>query len=230
MEDRIIKFNQSLAKTCAGHIVDIVFCIDGTESHKEVLASAKRRIPRFFEDLYCSYLSTHRWINQLRCRIVLFRNYLADGQHALLATDFFLLPQQEKDFIECLNGIQAEGGGDPLEDGLEALAYAIKSSWTVAPSRKRHIIVVLTDADAHPLGYGSDSQYYPKGMPPNLAELEDWWENGMDEHAKRLVLIAPNTGHWSWISENWSQTWLVPQEQLDETVYHELVSMLTTAM
>jgi len=37
-------------------------------------------------------------------------------------------------------------------------------------------------------------------------------------------------GHWAWVSENWSQTWLVPQEDLDERIYHELMRMLTNAM
>ena len=230
MDDKIIKFNQSLARRCVGHAVDIVFCIDGTESQKEVLESAKQKIPSFFEDLYCSYHKTGRWIVQLRCKIILYRDYQADGQYAMQATDFFLLPQQEKDFKECLNSIQAGGGGDPQEDGLEALAYAIKSSWTVASPKKRHIIIVFSDADTHPLGYSKDSPYYPKGIPQNLHELENWWEDEMDIRAKRLVLFTPNIGNWAWIGENWSRTWLVPQEDLNERINHELMRMLTIAM
>lgn len=230
VDDKNIRNNLSLARRCIGHAVDIVFCIDGTESQKKALELVKQGIPRFFEDLYRSYHVTHRWIAQLRCRIILFRDYLADGQHAMLATDFFLLPQQEKDFLQYLDSIHAGGGGDPLEDGLEALAYAIKSSWTVTSPKKRHIIIIFSDADAHPLGHNQDTCNYPKGIPTNLSELEDWWEDEMDIRAKRLLLFTPNKGNWAWIGENWSQTWLVPQEDLDERTYHELVRMLTEAM
>ena len=230
MDDKVIRCNQSLARRCIGHAVDIVFCIDGTESQKETLDLVRRMIPRFFEDLYHSYHVTGRWIVQLRCKIILFRDYQADGQYAMQTTDFFLLPQQENEFIKCINGIQARGGGDPQEDGLEALAYAIKSSWTVSSTKKRHIIIVLSDADTHPLGYNKDFPNYPKGMSANLSDLEEWWEDEMDIRAKRLVLLTPNVGHWACVGENWSQTWLVPQEDLDERIYHELVRMLTNAM
>ena len=96
MTDKVIKFNQALAKRCIGHAVDIVFCIDGTESQKEILDSVKRKIPRFFEDLYHSYYETGRWIVQLRCKIILFRDYLADGQHAMQTTDFFCFHNRRK--------------------------------------------------------------------------------------------------------------------------------------
>ena len=230
MDDKVIRNNQFLSRRCIGHAVDIVFCIDGTESQKEILNSAKQKIPKFFEDLYYSYHKTGRWIDQLRCKVILFRDYLADGQHAMQTTDFFLLPQQEKEFIECINGIKSEGGGDPQEDGLEALAYAIKSSWTVASPKKRHIIIVLSDADTHPLGYNKDFPNYPKGMPANLSDLEEWWEDKMDIRAKRLILLTPNVGYWAWVGENWSQTCLVPQEELDEQIYHDLLRRLTDAM
>ena len=68
------------------------------------------------------------------------------------------------------------GGGDIPEDGLEAIAYAIKSDWTTEGTDQRRVIVVWTDAPTHPLGYGSDSPAYPLGMPAGLAELGQWWD------------------------------------------------------
>ncbi len=41
-----------------------------------------------------------------------------------------------------------------LEDGLEALGYAMKSDWNNDGMKKRHVIVLWTDANTHPIGYG----------------------------------------------------------------------------
>ncbi len=69
----------------------------------------------------------------------------------------------------------AGGGGDAPEDGYEALAYAIRLKWNTAENvKKRHIIVLFTDEDAHPLGFGKTSQYYPKEMPNDYQELTEW--------------------------------------------------------
>ena len=125
---------------------------------------------------------------QLRVKVIVFRDYIADGADAMLQTDFFLLPQQAAEFEDIINSIHAEGGGDIPEDGLEALAYAMKSNWTTYEgAKKRQVIVVWTDAGTHELGYSKRSKYYPSGMPANLAELEDWWD-AMDDYAKRLII------------------------------------------
>ena len=68
--------------------------------------------------------------------------------------------------------------------------------------RRRQVIVVWTDAGTHELGFGKASPYYPKGMPSDLAELEDWWDE-MDDYTKRLFIFAPDTNYWNHISENW---------------------------
>ena len=113
------------------------------------------------------------------------------------------MPQQAAEFEACIHSIDTDGGGDIPEDGLEALAYAMKSNWTEFGDRKRQVIVVWTDAGTHELGYGKKSPYYPSGMPRNLAELEDWWDE-MDDYAKRLIIYAPYTNYWNYISDNWS--------------------------
>ena len=77
----------------------------------------------------------------------------------MLVTNFFLLPQQAREFEACINSIHADGGGDIPEDGLEALAYAIRSPWTTEGEKQRHVIVVWSDAGTHELGFG------PGGAP-----------------------------------------------------------------
>ena len=192
------------AKGTVGYAIDIVFCIDGTGSRQDALNCIREIISSMLEDVRIGSQNRGGDVAQLRSRLIVFRDYIADGKDAMQATDFFLLPQQEKDFLECLHSIQADGGGDPAEDGLEALAFAIKSPWTTASLKRRHVIVLFTDEEAHPLGYGRNSCYYPKGMPRNLAELEEWWDN-MDD-AKRLILCTPYTQYWRSISDSWDMT------------------------
>ena len=46
----------------------------------------------------------------MRIRGIAFRDYLADGDAAMMATDFFRLPEQSKDFEKCVKSIHAKGG------------------------------------------------------------------------------------------------------------------------
>lgn len=197
--------------------VDVVFCIDATASASDPTASgcsildiAKSKITQIYTDLSTARENRGKSaIQQMRVRLVVFRDYIADGEHAMMVTDFFQLPQQSAELESCLNSIIADGGGDISEDGLEALAYAIKSKWTTEGMFRRHIIMLWTDADAHAIGYGSRSQFYPKGMPSDLGELSDWWDE-LDCRSKRLILFAPDAGNWKYISDNWDLTMHIP--------------------
>lgn len=191
------------------YTVDMVFCIDATGSMEEFGSGQKRIINMvkenalsFYADLMRKMEEKHKRISQLRVRVVAFRDYMADGSEAMLVTDFFRLPEQAGAFESCINSITAKGGGDIPEDGLEALAYAMKSNWTTTGTDQRRVIVVWTDAGTHPLGYGARAANYPKGMPADLGELEDWWDQ-IPLKAKRLVLYAPDEPGWSHISANW---------------------------
>ena len=219
--------------------VDMVFCIDATGSMEDVTGAQKKIINmvkqnalNFYTDLTQSMAAKRKSVHQLRVRVVAFRDYIADGPQAMLVTDFFLLPQQEKEFEACVNSIHADGGGDIPEDGLEALAYAIKSKWTTESQKRRHVIVVWTDAATHDMGYARNSGYYPKGLPGSLAELNDWWD-GMNENSKRLILFAPEAPHWSYISRNWDNVIHFPSvagNGLAETSYGEILGAIANSV
>lgn len=214
------------------YTVDMVFCIDATGSMEDLTGKQQRIINmvkqnalNFYEDLGKKMQEKNKSLAQLRVRVIIFRDYLADGANAMKATDFYLLPQQAADFEECIRGINADGGGDIPEDGLEALAYAMKSKWTTFGDRKRQVIVVWTDAGTHELGFAKESPYYPKGMPTNLAELEDWWD-AMDNYAKRMIIYAPNTNYWNYISENWDKVYHINSVAGDGMSEHEYGDIL----
>ena len=126
--------------------VDMVFCIDATGSMGGLIEKVKDNALNFYQDVQRMMTNKQKTIAQLRVRVIAFRDYAADGDDAMMVTDFFNLPEEEKDFEETVRSIHAEGGGDIPEDGLEALAYAIRSDWNNAGTKRRHVIVVWTDA------------------------------------------------------------------------------------
>ena len=105
--------------------VDMVFCIDATGSMGGLIDKVKNNALNFYQDVQKMMTNKQKKIAQLRVRVIAFRDYAADGDDAMMVTDFFNLPAEEKDFEETVKSIRAEGGGDIPEDGLEALAYAI---------------------------------------------------------------------------------------------------------
>lgn len=221
------------------YTVDMVFCIDGTGSMEDfsgsknkIINMVKENAVNFYSDFDGIMTRKGKKVRQLRVRVVVFRDYLADGKNAMMVTDFFMLPQQAKEFEACIQSIHADGGGDIPEDGLEALAYAIKSKWTTEGAKKRQVIVVWTDAGTHDIGFGSRSEFYPKGMPRNFSELNDWWDD-MDANFKRLVLFAPDENGWSYISQNWDNTVHVPSAAgngLAEKSYNEILNAIANSV
>lgn len=191
------------------YTVDMVFCIDATGSmedftgnQKKIINMVKENALNFYGDLMKKMDEKHKRISQLRVRVIAFRDYIADEENAMLVTDFFRLPEQAAAFESCIKDITAYGGGDIPEDGLEALAYAMKSDWTGEGTDQRRVIVVWTDAGTHALGFGARSKYYPNGMPADLSELGDWWDD-IPTKSKRLVLFTPDEPGWSHIAANW---------------------------
>lgn len=189
--------------------VDLVFCIDATMSMDPILDKVKNNALNFYQDFQNIMGNKGKKVSQLRIRIVAFRDYYYDREKAMLVTDFFKLPDMAENFEACVKSIIPDGGGDDPEDGLEALAYAMKSNWSNGSAKKRHVIVVWSDDGTHDLGFGKRVANYPKGMPNDFNELTEWWGSKrnpglMDENAKRLLIFAPDKPGWSIIRDNWN--------------------------
>ncbi len=219
--------------------VDIVFCIDCTGSMGGLLEKVTQNALSFYKDVTKVMTEKSKNITQLRVRVVAFRDYVADGDEAMLVTDFFKLPEEAEAFERCVRSLEAKGGGDDPEDGLEALAYAIKSKWDTDAMKKRQVIVVWTDAATHPLGFGAKSSFYPNGMARDLAELTQWWSGGVqqngfiDSNAKRLLLFAPDVPDWNIISQNWDNVLHFPSEAgegLAEVEYDEIINVISNSI
>lgn len=186
--------------------VDIVFVVDATGSMGNLMETVKRMIPQFYNSTVTALSEKNKTVDTLRVRVIFFRDFLEcmrDRSAPLMATDFYVLSDkysnQGEILVEQIESIQPFGGGDIPEDGLEALACAMKSDWCKKdPNHKRrHIIAVFTDAPTHELGFGKASSDYPEGMPRNFEELTQMWgnklnrEGSMDYSAKRLILFIP---------------------------------------
>ena len=63
--------------------VDIVFCIDVTGSMTPILDAVKANALRFYEDVQTNLTAKGKIVDELRVRVVAFRDLVADGEAAL---------------------------------------------------------------------------------------------------------------------------------------------------
>lgn len=189
--------------------IDICLCIDKTGSMRPIIDTVKHNALNLYTDIKSSLESKGKHVDRLRIRVIWFGDYIADGDKAMIGSPFLTMPGDMAQFQEFVNGVTAHGGGDVPEDGLEALAYAMRSDWCKDGWKRRHIIALFTDAPAHDLGHCKSSRYYPAhGMPADFAELSEMWGDEdnpgeMNYQAKRLLLFAPNTSYWETMQKCW---------------------------
>jgi hypothetical protein len=188
------------------YAVDIVFCIDVTGSMTPILDQVKANALRFYDDVQSNLTAKGKNIDELRVRVVAFRDIVADGEAALQESPFFALPSEQAGFSAFVNGLVAEGGGDAPESGLEAVALAMNSPWTTGGDRRRQVVVVWTDQPAHPLDASLLPAEFGSRVPGDFSALTDLWEDPqgpLGSSSKRLILFAPDGPGWSDISGVW---------------------------
>lgn len=188
--------------------VDIALVIDATGSMGGIIDRVKDQALSFYGDLHRMMEEKSKYVDQLRVRIVVFRDFYADAaEDALDASPFFVLPGQADEFAAFVRRISASGGGDEPETGLEGLVEAIRSPWSTEATKRRQVIVVWTDASCHPLERDADRKPrgYPARMPADFDALTDMWEGQeyMDANAKRLIVYAPDAYAWAEIGAAW---------------------------
>jgi hypothetical protein len=188
------------------YAVDIVFCVDVTGSMTPILDQVKANALRFYGDVQSNLTAKGKSIDELRVRVVAFRDIIADGEAALQESPFFELPAEETGFSGFVSGLVAEGGGDAPESGLEALALAMTSPWTTRGDRRRQVMVVWTDQPTHSLNASALPPTLAGRVPADFSALTDLWEDPqgpLGSSSKRLILFAPDGPGWSDISGVW---------------------------
>ena len=188
------------------YAVDIVFCIDVTGSMTPIIDAVKANALRFYDDVQTNLVAKGKNVDELRVRVVAFRDFAADGEAALEESAFFRLPDEQRAFSDFVNGLLAQGGGNAPESGLEAVALAVNSPWTTRGDRRRQVIVVWTDQPAQPLDPGVLPAELRERVPADFSALTDLWEDTqgrLGASSKRLILFAPDGPGWSDISGVW---------------------------
>ena len=209
--------------------VDMVYCVDVSESMSRFLESVKESITTGYRSLLQSSDSTGRNVSVVRIRVIAFRDLDSDTSQGLTASRFFVVePDEDSRHLRgFLDGLDASGGGDEPESALEALGVAINSPWVRLGKRQRSVIVLLTDSSAHRLEsrIGPIPAEFKDQIPASLDELRSWWDGGdsgsqsgatrIPQGTQRLILFAPSTYPWSAIADQWTNTFLMPT--LDDT-------------
>ena len=218
-----------------GYAVDIVFVIDITGSMRPVLDQVKAGALGFHDQLLHVMAGKDKYVSSLRLRVVAYRDYYDNPTDALFQTQFFRLPDERVHFDSFVHTLSAGGGGDEPESGLEALSVAMLSPWERGLDRRRHVVVLFTDASAHPLdaAYNRAPQGYPTSIPQTFDALSDLWDDpqgvAMEFSSKRLLLYAPDVYPWSTISTNWDNVLHYPSAAgmgLSEFEFHQIVDAI----
>lgn len=214
--------------------VDIVMCIDATGSMDHVLDEVKRTALSFDEMFRTAMKQNQKTVEQFRVKVIAFRDYMVDSE-PMKESRFFKLPEEREQFKAFVDAITACGGGDEPENALEAIATALKSDWVTTGSKRRHVILLFTDASALELGQRVGCRNYPTNLPRRLEDLGDWWEgtsqyyySNYQRKAGRMVMFCPRKEPWNKL-ESWNQVWANFSNQygLSDTDMSDVISLLT---
>ncbi len=126
---------------------------------------------------------------------------------------------------------------------------ALNSDWNRSPdiSKHRQIIVVMSDAAAHPLDHpqrkidpGYPSDYQPP-IPTSLSKLQDEWLGMFDDKTERgrglsnggrLLLFTPNDAPWSKIAQ-WNVSTIesiTAGKGISEEVYEKILLFIAKSV
>lgn len=194
------------------YCVDIVMCIDGTGSMSPIIDEVKNNAMTFYQKFVDAMEENDKDVSELRIKVIVFRDYICDSE-PMKESEFFELPRQNAAFRSFVSSIEACGGGDAPENALEAISLALKSDWTTSGSKRRHVILVFSDAPALELGERADCPNYPRDLPKSLGALGAWWEGTSQEFssnysrtAGRLVAFVPEVEPWRDL-QTWNRYW-----------------------
>jgi hypothetical protein len=229
------------SRTSLKYAVDIVLCVDATASMGPALDRVKHSALTFPNRLAQEMAGKGRGISSLRLKVIAFRDFGDCAEDAIAETPFFVAPHEIPQFQQAIEGLAPLGGGDDPESGLEALALAMASKWETGLDRRRHVIVLFTDAPAHPLGDPAQlrAATYPHWIPSSLDGLFTQWGHRhssgaiMENSAKRLLIFGPETYPWCDIADDWNNTLFFPSaagEGLEEWEMDEIIATIANSL
>ena len=84
--------------------VDIVMCIDATGSMSHILNEVKANALSFYQKFVDAMEEADKGVDQLRIKVIAFRDYGYDDQ-PMVESKFFVLPEQGEEFKAFVEGI-----------------------------------------------------------------------------------------------------------------------------
>jgi hypothetical protein len=227
--------------------IDVVFVVDGTESMTPLLERVKMRILTLDGEIEKELRGSNRVLDSLRARLIVFRDLYDDPETAFEMTKFFDLPAQREEFENTVKVVEAFGGDDAPESGLEAVFLAMRSPWRNEPQdlKRRHIVMLFTDQDAHELGATIPPSYAQPPHPRTMSDLKKLWgprtRGGlMNDRARRMVLFAPeevktredSASTWWNEMRGWESVWIERRndEGLIDLNWDEVVKALVATI
>lgn len=190
--------------------VSIRFVTDATVSMAPILDLVKRDLLTFPARLSTALAAKGKAVGKLLVGVDVFRDVFVDGDDAFASSAFYDVATEQSALQAFVAAIRPINGGDEPESGLEGLGNALNAKWSTDMTKQRHVVVVYTDASAHPLEKAasiSSQSNYPPNMPKSFSELTDRWSaQSMDRHAKRLILFAPDAYPWTDMATHWENT------------------------
>ena len=205
--------------------VDVVCCVDVSESMREHLDRIREEIKAFPARIM--RLHEDRSIDRvaLRMRLITFTDYLTGGQNPIQLSDFWELPDRQEEFFRAVDaGLKPRGGFGGLCCGYEALAFAMRSPWTAERYVYGRHIIMLWSYIA-PRAPGLRHPNYPAEMVQSYEELTEWWEQ-MRRGYKTLALYVPEVEGWSRITRNWERMLMFPSNagaEMDEETREDIL-------
>ncbi|MCQ2079444.1 MAG: VWA domain-containing protein [archaeon] len=214
--------------------VDIVYAIDVTGSMAPIIDTIKNSVKGFEKRLQNELLSStyQRQIDELRIRIVAFRDFDEDGQNSINQSNFFTLPEEEEELYAYIDKLEAFGGGDVPETAIDAFSIAMNSDWNTEGQKKRQIIFLFTDAPTKGPGHAPKSL----GLPSTMEGVVEWWQDPqkskLNRHAQRLIVYAPEDESWEFLEALDNTVWerSVPSEGLSEVGMDTILALLCNSI
>ena len=96
--------------------VDLVMCIDGTGSMGHIIKEVKENALTFYKKFTIAMEEVDKSVQQLRVKIILFRDIGVDSD-SMVESKFFVLGEdgEDEEFHRFVDSIEAVGGGDQKE-------------------------------------------------------------------------------------------------------------------
>lgn len=187
---------------------DFVFVLDATATMGVFIDRFRREfLPEFTKQL--GNISSPG--DAVRYKVIIFRDYGSEGENAIKESRFFKIPEEAEELGHAMLYVEAGGGGDSPENGLEAIYYALKSDF--AKGEGTQTIFFFTDADAVALGKRKDCDGYPKDMVDEEGLKKLWlgkMPSRLTQRGKRMIMFAPEGTAYSRIAAEMDNTVFVP--------------------